>query len=87
MTADRYRLDRRQTWTDLAAVVELLAASGADHPHALAALGPSAIEQMIDNFDGKAARAFWRAARMESPTASPADHLVLAPASFAASTL
>ena len=71
--ADRYRLDKRHTLPELVAAATLLAAAGVEHPSALDVLGPAAFEQLINDFDGKAAaRAFWRTARLASSTAASA---------------
>ena len=76
--ADRYRLDRRHTWSILASTVPQFVAAGVHSPFELAALDPAAVETAISSFDGRRdGREFWRAARLGNTRASSADALLL----------
>ena len=77
--AERYRLDRRHSWLELASVVSQFISAGINSPFELAGLEAPAVESMVTSFDHRlSARDFWRATRLNATKASPADHLFLA---------
>ena len=77
--AERYRLERRHSWLELASVVQQFISAGVTSPFELAGLEASAVESTVTSFDHRLpARDFWRASRLNATKASPSDHLFLA---------
>ena len=67
-------------WSIIAAEVSRLLSAGARSPYELAALEPSAAEQLMASADCRfAVRDFWRAARINASADSSADPPFLAP--------
>ena len=76
--ADRYRLDRRHSWSTLASVGSQLIAAGFPSPLELAAAEPDALEVIVPALeDRRPARDFWRGARLDSSRDASADSFLL----------